>query len=128
MSVDAVRIDQWLWAARFFKSRSLSRRAVDAGHVQVNDARVKPSRQVAIGDLVGVRQGPVRKTVKVAKLATRRGSASVAAELYEELPESIARREREAEQHRLAALSRVAPRRRPDKRDRRLLSKIKTGK
>lgn len=121
----AVRIDQWLWAARLYKTRSLAKQAVNAGHVQLNGVRTKPSRPVNEGDVVSARRGPVKQTVKVTGLATRRGSASVAATLYEETAESVQRREREAEQHRLAALTRTAPTRRPDKRDRRRLARLK---
>ena len=117
-----VRIDKWLWAARFFKTRALSSEAIDKGRVQVNDQAVKPGRDVRLGDIVSVRIGPVERTVVVRTLSGVRGSASVAALLYEETPASVARRLAAAEQRRLApepALSLTQGR--PTKRDRREL-------
>ena len=99
---EAVRIDKWLWAARFFKTRSLATEAVLGGRVHVNDARVKPSKDVQVGDVVEVTIGALRRTVHVTGLADRRGSAQVAATLYEETPESIEARERFVVERRLA--------------------------
>jgi ribosome-associated heat shock protein Hsp15 len=90
--VEGVRIDKWLWAARFFKTRSLATDAVSGGRVHVNDARVKPSKEIRCGDTVVVTVGPVRRTVEVTGLSDRRGSAVVAASLYAETAESIAAR------------------------------------
>jgi ribosome-associated heat shock protein Hsp15 len=98
-----VRIDRWLWAARFYKTRSAATEAVAGGLVHVAGVRVKPARDVRPGDVVEVRSGTVRRTVVVRALAGRRGSASVAAGLYEETPESVAAREEQA------LLRRVAP-------------------
>jgi ribosome-associated heat shock protein Hsp15 len=100
--VERVRIDKWLWAARFFKTRSAATEAVLGGHVQVNGARVKPAREVAVGDRVEVGVGQRRWTVVVTGLADRRGPASVAATLYEETAESMAERERYAAERRLS--------------------------
>ena len=91
---EAVRIDKWLWAARFFKTRSLATDAVAGGRVHVNDVRVKPAKEVQVGDVVVITIGPVRRTVHVTGIAERRGSARVAAALYRETPESIEARER----------------------------------
>jgi ribosome-associated heat shock protein Hsp15 len=100
--VERVRIDKWLWAARFFKTRSAATEAVLGGHVQVNGARVKPAREVAVGDRVEVGVGQRRWTVVVTGLADRRGPASVAATLYEETAESTAKQERYAAERRLS--------------------------
>jgi ribosome-associated heat shock protein Hsp15 len=98
---EAVRIDKWLWAARFFKTRSLATEAVLGGRVHVNDARVKPSKDVQVGDAVEVTIGALRRTVHVTGIADRRGSAQVAATLYEETPESVEARERFVVERRL---------------------------
>ena len=89
--MDAVRIDKWLWAARFFKTRGASTEAVLGGRVHVNDERVKPAKDVHVGDRLEVTIGDFRRTLVVRGLADKRGPASVAATLYEETPESIAR-------------------------------------
>ena len=96
-----VRIDKWLWAARFFKTRSLATEAVLGGRVHVNDARVKPSKDVQVGDVVEVTIGALRRTVNVTGIADRRGSAQVAATLYEETLESVEARERFVVERRL---------------------------
>ena len=98
---EAVRIDKWLWAARFFNTRSLATEAVLGGRVHVNDARVKPSKDVQVGDVVEVTIGALRRTVHVTGIADRRGSAQVAATLYEETPESVEARERFVVERRL---------------------------
>jgi ribosome-associated heat shock protein Hsp15 len=100
--VEQVRIDRWLWAARFFKTRTAATEAVSAGHVRVNGVRVKPAKEIRVSDTVGVRIGEVERTVVVTGLAERRGSAAVAATLYAETPESIANREQQARDRRLA--------------------------
>jgi ribosome-associated heat shock protein Hsp15 len=97
-----VRIDRWLWAARLFKTRSLAAEAVAGGRVHVNGARVKAAREVRVGDVVEVTTGTVRRTVHVTGLAERRGPAAVAATLYAETPESVAAREQQALERRLA--------------------------
>jgi len=102
MSDAGVRIDKWLWAARLFKTRSLATEAVLGGRVHVNDQRVKPAKDVNVGDVVEVTIGPLRRTVHVTGVEERRGSAKVAATLYEETPESIAARERFVVERRLA--------------------------
>jgi ribosome-associated heat shock protein Hsp15 len=100
--MDRVRIDKWLWAARFYKTRSAATEAVAGGLVHVGGERVKPSRDVRAGETVEVRTGHVRRTVVVRGLAEQRGPASVAATLYEETPESVAVREQQAVERRLA--------------------------
>jgi ribosome-associated heat shock protein Hsp15 len=121
-SGEPVRIDKWLWAARLTKTRPLAADAVKGGHVEVNGRRVAPSRRVAVGDRIELTLGELKRTVVVRGMAERRGPASVAALLYEETPESVAERERLAEERRLEGAAREArtgPR--PTKRDRRRL-------
>src|SRR5439155_8475539 len=118
---DRVRIDKWLWAARFFKTRGAATEAVLGGLVQVNGARVKPARDVVVGDRVEVTRSAERWTVVVTALAERRGPASVAATLYEETPESAAQRKERAAQRKLARPLGADLGARPTKRDRRRL-------
>ena len=92
--MEAVRIDKWLWAARFFKTRGAATEAVLGGRVQVNGQSVKPAKDVRVEDTIEVRVGPQQFTVVVTGLADKRGSATVAATLYAETPESALRRER----------------------------------
>ena len=122
---EKVRIDKWLWAARFFKTRSLATEAVDGGKVDVNGARVKPAKLIGPGDEVRVRVGPQLFVVQVKDTAERRGPASAARELYDETPESLAARERAAEQHRLAATTFDFDEGKPNKKDRRELRKFR---
>jgi ribosome-associated heat shock protein Hsp15 len=125
--MERVRIDKWLWAARFFKTRGAATEAVLGGHVQVNGARVKPARDVVVGDRLEIRRGQQRFTVTVTGLAERRGPASAAAELYEEDPESIAARERQRDERRLANPLGSDLTARPTKRDRRRLDALRRG-
>jgi len=99
--MDRVRIDRWLWAARFFKTRGLAHDAIVGGHVRVNGERVKPAREVRADDVLEVRVGDVVRTVVVLGVAERRGPAKVAATLYQETAESLAARARRAEERRL---------------------------
>ena len=122
---EKVRIDKWLWAARFFKTRSLATEAVDGGKVDVNGARVKPAKLIGPGDEVRVRVGPQLFVVMVKDTAERRGPASAARELYDETPDSVAARERAAEQHRLAATTFDFDDGRPSKKDRREIRRFK---
>lgn len=118
-----VRLDKWLWAARFFKTRSLATAEIDKGRVQVNGLAAKPARDLKPGDLVEIRQGPVLRSVKVLALSHVRGPAPVAQALYEETPESIARREDAARQRRETPEPALAIEQgRPTKRDRRKLA------
>ncbi len=121
-----VRIDKWLWAARFYKMRSLASDAVKGGHVRLNGVRAKASKLVHIGDAICVQKEQQVIDLLVTGLAERRGPASVAQGLYAETPESIERRARLAEQHRLHAASSPAPDKRPDKRDRRHIISFKS--
>ena len=123
-----VRVDKWLWAARFFKTRSAATEAVQGGRVHVNGVRAKPARDVRPGDTVELTVGDTPFTVEVTGLAERRGSAAQAALLYTETPESRERRERLREQRRLAPpLGADIVGGRPSKRDRRRLDAIREG-
>ena len=122
---DRVRVDKWLWAARFFKTRALATDAVVAGHVHLNGARVKPAKDVHVGDSLEVRIGTVHWTVAVRALNDKRGPASVAATLYEETADSIAARERQQAERRLAGPMGADLGARPTKQDRRRLDALR---
>ena len=122
---ESVRIDKWLWAARFYKTRSLAAQAVTGGRAQLNGARVKPARAVQVGDEVEVNKDGYAYRVRVLGLAERRGPAKLAQTLYEEFEDSIAKRAALSEQHKLAAASMPHPQHRPDKKARRLLRGLK---
>lgn len=122
---DPVRIDKWLWAARFFKTRSLAQAAVRGGHVSVNGHACKPARAVGVGDRLRIVRGEIEFEIVVEGLADKRGPASAAQALYQETPASIEKRESASEQKRLTRRS--APEGRPDKRDRRRIRAF-TGK
>ncbi len=125
-SAGRVRIDKWLWAARFFKTRSLASDAVGGGKVELNGERVKPAKLVQAGDEVRVRLGPYEHIVTVRAVSERRGPATVAVTLYEETPASVAARIRHAEQLRLAPAAFVyEDKGRPTKRDRRELDRFR---
>src|SRR5947209_10096544 len=117
-----VRLDKWLWAARFFKTRSLATEAVNGGKVELNGLRPKPSKDVKVGDQLRIRIGPFVHAITVRALGERRGPAAAAALLFEEDPESIAARERLREQHRLAPSVQYEEGGRPTKKDRRTMS------
>ena len=122
---DRVRLDKWLWAARFYKTRSLAAEAVAGGKVQVNGERVKRARPVQIGDEVRIRQGPYEHLILVRGVSERRGPAAIAAELYAEKPESVAAREAMAIQLKSLHAAFVPERGRPTKKDRREIEKLK---
>ena len=120
-----MRLDKWLWAARFFKTRSQATSEVDAGHVDVNGERAKPAKPLHVGDELRVRVHQFTQVVHVRALADRRGPAAEARLLYEETAESIRERERLAEQRRLAPTPAYEEGGRPTKRDRRNLARVK---
>ncbi len=120
-----MRVDKWLWAARFFKTRSLASAAVTGGRVHVGGERAKPSREVRVGDEVEIVIGQVRRTVIVRGLAERRGPAREAALLYEETPDSVAARELHVAQAREAAQQVIRGEGRPTKRDRRRMDEAR---
>ena len=124
--MEKLRIDKWLWAARFYKTRSLAVDEINKGRVHVNELEAKPAREVKLGDSVAIRQGPVTRTVTVRGISGQRGGAPVAQLLYEETPESIQRRAEAAEQRRSGAEPAASLEHgRPTKRDRRTLDKAR---
>jgi len=118
---ERARLDKWLWAARFYKTRSLAAQAVETGQVRWNDERVKPAHAVRMGDAIAVRKGGITWDVRVTGISDRRGSASDAALLYRETEESVAIRTEEALRRKAAAMSDPRYAGRPTKRERRKL-------
>jgi ribosome-associated heat shock protein Hsp15 len=126
--MDRLRIDKWLWAARFYKTRSLAVEEIDKGRVEINGQAAKPARDVKVGDTVAIRREGITRTVVVRGLSGVRGPAPVAQQLYEETPESIRERERAAEQRRYAREPSLAIENgRPTKRGRRELDEAQRG-
>jgi ribosome-associated heat shock protein Hsp15 len=123
-SSTSVRLDKWLWAARFYKTRSAATAAVAGGKIEVNGGPAKPARIVTIGDTVRIRIAPFEWTVSITGFAERRGSAEVAARLYRETDESREARERHAQLLRDAPLLRFDEGK-PGKRDRRTIRRLK---
>jgi ribosome-associated heat shock protein Hsp15 len=123
--VDEARIDRWLWAARFYKTRTAATDAVAGGRVHLNGARVKPAKDVRPGDTLEVTIGDTRREVVVVAVAERRGPASLAQSLYEETPGSIARREQRAADRRFARPLGADLGARPTKQDRRRLEALR---
>ena len=121
--MDKLRIDKWLWAARFYKTRSLATEEIDKGRVRVNDLEVKPAKEVKVGDSVALRQGPTTRTLLVRSISDKRGGAPQAQLLYEETAASVALREQMTEQRRLEP-AQSQEHGRPTKRDRRSIDKI----
>lgn len=124
-NLNSVRIDKWLWAARFYKTRSLARQMIEGGKVEYNGAKAKPSRIVEVGAKIKLLQGFSRKEVIVKAISDVRGPASVAITLYEETAESIERRQEEARLNKLAALINPHPDTKPNKKERRELGNLK---
>ena len=126
-SLQKVRLDKWLWAARFYRTRSLAKQAIEGGKVHFAGSRVKTSKEISVGDELTIRQGSAtaktKKTVVVKDLSVQRGNATLAQNLYEETEESLKRREYFAEQRKLANLAR--PDTKPNKKQRRDLQRFK---
>lgn len=122
---DGTRIDSWLWAARFFKTRSLAKQAIEGGKVQIDGAKAKPSRTVQPGTVLEIRKGDQQWTVVVEALSGKRGPASVAETLYRETPESLDAREQAAEQRRLGRIAAPVPDHKPSKKERRDLQRFR---
>lgn len=120
-----VRLDKWLWAARFYKTRSLAREMVEGGKVHYNGQRTKPSKLVEVGAILTLRQGSDQKTIKILAINEQRRPAQEAQLLYQETPESLDKREKIAEARKLNALTMPHPDRKPDKKERRNLIKFK---
>jgi ribosome-associated heat shock protein Hsp15 len=122
--MEGVRVDKWLWAARFFKTRRAATEAVLGGRIHVNGVRVKPSKELRAGDTLELTMRAVKRTVEVVGLADKRGPAATAAALYAETPESISARKTDALERRLARPLGVDPGPRPTKLERRRLDKL----
>lgn len=122
-TIDAMRIDKWLWAARFFKTRAASKDAIEGGKVHHQGERVKVSKEIRVGMQLTIQQGFDKKTILIKGLSAQRGPAPIAQQLYEETSDSIARRELLSTQRKLHNLAR--PDHRPTKKDRRDLQKFK---
>jgi ribosome-associated heat shock protein Hsp15 len=122
---ESVRLDKWLWAARFYKTRAIATQAITAGRVDVNDMPAKPAKALAVGDLLRVRKPPYAFLIRVLVLSEQRGPAKQAATLYEEDPEGKAARERLAHQLRIAPTPAFDGKGRPTKRDRRDLERLR---
>ena len=122
---ETVRLDKWLWAARFFKTRSMAHEAIEGGKVYVDNVRAKPSRSVSVGDEIIITTQRGRFQIVVEQASSQRGSGAIASKMYRETDESKKQREETAEMHRLAR--NAAPDERPNSQDRRLLRRIKEG-
>lgn len=120
-----MRIDKWLWAARFYKKRALATDAAKGGHILINGMRCKPSKFVKLNDEIQIQKEDEQFTIIVTDLATKRGSATLAKHLYRETDNSIKQRVSFAEQRKFKTLTSPSPDRRPDKRDRRKISQFK---
>lgn len=118
----SMRVDKWVWAARFFKTRSIAKNAIEGGKVHIDGDRVKVSREVRVGMQLTIQQGLEKKTVQIKALSDVRGPAPVAQQLYDETPESIEKRELFASQRKMHNLAR--PDHRPSKKDRRDIHKF----
>jgi ribosome-associated heat shock protein Hsp15 len=124
-SKSKVRLDKWLWAARFFKTRNLAKQAIDGGKVHCNGARCKSSREIEIGSVLEIRQGWDEKTVVVKELSDKRSGAPQAALLYQETPESLENRKLQAAQRKAMQSANPHSSGRPNKQDRRLIHRFK---
>lgn len=120
-----IRLDKWLWAARFFKTRSLAKEAVEGGKVHYNDQRCKPGRTVDVGAVLSIRQGWFDKVVVVLAISAQRRNATLAQTLYEETADSIQKREQALLERKQNSGSQPLPQRRPNKRDRRRIHQFK---
>jgi ribosome-associated heat shock protein Hsp15 len=123
--MDRLRIDKWLWAARFFKTRSIAKTAIEGGKVHLDGQRVKVSREIAVGETLVIKQGWDEKEVVVLGLSAQRGPAPVARELYEETAGSIEKREREAQARKAAGGAVARPTQKPGKHQRKALERLR---
>lgn len=122
--METTRLDKWLWAARFYKTRSLATNAINAGHVHLNQERVKPAKAVKVGDVVRVRKGSSEQTVTVLLISDKRGSAPIAQTLYEETPDSLLKREQNRARVQAESAG-LFSHHKPNKRERRQLLDMK---
>lgn len=123
---EPIRIDKWLWAARFFKTRSLATDAVERGRVRLNGDRCKPARNLRAGDLLDIDNGSTEWQIRVIALSGQRGPAPVAQALYEETEDSLRQREQRAEQRKVFSEPGETIRGRPTKRDRRMIDRSRS--
>ena len=123
--MERLRVDKWLWAARFYKTRSIAKTAIEGGKVHLDGQRVKVSREISIGERLTVKQGWDEREVVVIALSDQRGPAPIAQTLYEETPESIERREREAQARKAAGGATARPTQKPGKHERKALEKLR---
>ena len=123
--MDRLRVDKWLWAARFYKTRSIAKTAIEGGKVHLDGQRVKVSREISVGERLTVKQGWDEREVVVIALSDQRGPAPIAQTLYEETPESIERREREAQARKAAGGATARPTQKPGKHERKALEKLR---
>ncbi len=126
-TADKLRLDKWLWAARFFKTRSLAKAAIEGGKVHLGGQRVKVSKEISVGDTVQIRQGWDEKVVRVVALSDQRRGAPQAQALYQETAESVARREADAAARKAAGGMIDRPAGRPSKKQRRQIHRFKEG-
>ncbi|MBU4682813.1 ribosome-associated heat shock protein Hsp15 [Cedecea davisae] len=126
-TAEGVRLDKWLWAARFYKTRAVAREMIEGGKVHYNGQRSKPSKLVELNAVLTLRQGNDERTVNILAITEQRRPATEAIQLYEETAESIAKREKVALARKMNALTMPHPDRRPDKKERRDLMKFKHG-
>ena len=123
--MDRLRVDKWLWAARFFKTRSIAKTAIEGGKVLLDGQRVKVSREICVGEILLIKQGWDEKEVVVLRLSAQRGPAPIARELYEETLASIEKREREAQARKAAGGAVARPTQKPGKHQRKALERLR---
>ena len=123
--MDRLRVDKWLWAARFFKTRSIAKTAIEGGKVHLEGQRVKVSREISVGEILVIKQGWDEKEVVVRALSVQRGPAPIARELYEETANSIEKREREAQARKAAGGAVARPAQKPGKHQRKALERLR---
>ena len=123
--MDRIRVDKWLWAARFFKTRSIAKTAIEGGKVHLDGQRVKVSREISVGETLVIKQGWDEKEIVVRSLSAQRGPAPVARELYEETAASIEKREREARARKAAGGAVARPTQKPGKHQRKALERLR---
>ncbi len=122
-----IRLDKWLWAARFYKTRTLAKEAIEGGKVHYNGQRTKPGKIVEVGAMIRLKQGWAEREITICALSDRRGGAPQARTLYEETDDSVRRREDEHWQRKIMQAAQMPPARRPNKKQRRELQRLKSG-
>lgn len=125
LPIEKVRIDRWLWAARFYKTRSLAKTAIESGKIAVNDQRTKASKEISIDDQLSIRRGDSNQIIIVRCLTDKRGSAKIAQALYEETEQSRLEREIIAEKRKITRAGYSSPSNKPSKKDRRKITELK---